>query len=344
MINQFPRREFLKQSFVKGAALVAAYSALPRIALAALEPTAPRTRFQLAFGSCNNQLQSQDYFSQILQDSPDAWIWLGDNVYSDFFPVSWRKAAFHSVKSASAYRLFRQRVPVFGTWDDHDYGRNNCGIEFKDKERSQQILLDFLDEPAASVRRRRSGVYASHTLTKGNHRVKIILLDERFFREKPGKKRDLLGMAQWDWFERELTGRDCDCLVIGSGSQVLSQSASGERWASYPEEMGRLLEVLRVVPVPTVFLSGDRHFAEVSRIRFSAASSINGHLYDFTSSGLTHCDAGGGGDNSLGTQIYRGKNYGLLTIEFDQTGNLALRFQAKDPQNRIIRLDTGILS
>jgi alkaline phosphatase D len=31
--------------------------------------------------------------------------------------------------------------------DDHDYGKNDGGAEYPNKQGSQQLFLDFLDEP-----------------------------------------------------------------------------------------------------------------------------------------------------------------------------------------------------
>jgi hypothetical protein len=44
------------------------------------------------------------------------------------------------------------------------------------------MLMDFLDEPAGSVRRQRAGAYVSYGFGQGAHRVLLVLLDVRFFR------------------------------------------------------------------------------------------------------------------------------------------------------------------
>ena len=70
----------------------------------------------------------------------------------------------------------RSKVPVIGTYDDHDFGINNGGSDYADKEGSQALLLDFLGEPADSARRQRSGVYTSYTFGTSYPVVQIILL------------------------------------------------------------------------------------------------------------------------------------------------------------------------
>lgn len=67
-------------------------------------------------------------------------------------------------------------VPVIGIWDDHDFGINNGGMEYSDKDGSQALLMDFLGEPADSPRRSREGVYASYTFGSSYPVVQIVLL------------------------------------------------------------------------------------------------------------------------------------------------------------------------
>ena len=67
-------------------------------------------------------------------------------------------------------------------WDDHDYGENDAGLEYPQKAESQQIFLDFLNEPGDSVRRKSPGIYDSIILGPDGKRVQFILLDTRYFR------------------------------------------------------------------------------------------------------------------------------------------------------------------
>ncbi len=45
---------------------------------------------------------------------------------------------------------------------------------FKNRLQTQDIFLDFLDEPLDSLRRRREGMYASYTFGHGDKAVKVI--------------------------------------------------------------------------------------------------------------------------------------------------------------------------
>lgn len=46
---------------------------------------------------------------------------------------------------------------------------------YRDRLQAQGIYLDFLDEPAESLRRRREGTYASYSFGSGSKRVKVVI-------------------------------------------------------------------------------------------------------------------------------------------------------------------------
>lgn len=57
------------------------------------------------------------------------------------------------------------RPNVFGTWDDHDMGENDAGVEYPHKATTQQYFLDFLQAPADDERWSRAGVYAFQAIS-----------------------------------------------------------------------------------------------------------------------------------------------------------------------------------
>ena len=61
-------------------------------------------------------------------------------------------------RRATRLPALKKQTRVLATWDDHDYGNNDAGAEFPLKEMSKQIFLDFFgvakDSPAPRARRR----------------------------------------------------------------------------------------------------------------------------------------------------------------------------------------------
>ncbi len=283
----------------------------------------------LAFGSCNNQRKKNTLYSAILEQHPKAWIWGGDIIYSDTDNPKILNANFEKLKHDSTYTDFRNKTKIIATWDDHDYGVNDGGIENPLKIAAQKIFLDFLDVPADDIRRQHEGVYYSTTLEKGNQTVKILVLDTRYFRtalkkDPTGKKRYLptstgtmLGTAQWQWLESELNTSKASFNVIVSSIQFLSNKHGFESWGNMPNEVERLKNIIVQSQAKNVMiLSGDRHIAEISKDTLSN----NKPLLDITSSGLTHAyTAFHGEENPFRvSKVVAQKNFGMLYFNFDK--------------------------
>ena len=278
----------------------------------------------IAFGSCSDQKRPQPLWDDIVAQKPDVWIWLGDNIYGDSESMDTLKAKYDRQKSNPVYQQLRQATQVIGVWDDHDYGVNDGGKEYPRRKESQQLMLDFLDVPTNSPLRAQEGGYSAHTYGPIGQRVKVLLLDGRYFRDplkKEGKANvpdpsgDMLGEAQWKWLEQQLTNSDADVHIIGSGIQVLPEEHVYEKWANFPTARQRLLDLLsKTKPKGALFISGDRHVAEVSKVTIPGLSY---DLFDITSSGLTHVSAPHVEPNRhrVGDMVAK-LNYGLITINW----------------------------
>ena len=284
-------------------------------------PILLNTRLErIAMGSCNMQRFSQEYWNTILAQKPELWIWMGDIIYSDFLTVSLRKAEYNRLKNETPYAIFRQNSMVIGTWDDHDFGKNNSDSSLPDKKENQKLLLDFLDEPQDSLRRQQQGVYTSYFFGAEGRLVQIVLLDDRYFRERPGPRAAFLGEAQWAWLERELLTPITpapELTLVVSGSQVLASEHPHDRWSQYPAEYLRLKKLLQQSSRRVLLMSGDRHFSEVTRSEWNEPRA----LWDYTVSGLTHSSPSRAEElNSrrVGRAV-TSKNFGMLRLNWSQT-------------------------
>ncbi|MEM7363591.1 MAG: alkaline phosphatase D family protein [Pseudomonadota bacterium] len=288
--------------------------------------------FVIAFGSCNDQDREQPLWKPLTRMAPDLFVFLGDNVYADTDDEAEMRAVYARQNQVPGFKSFKQSVALEGIWDDHDFGVNDGGSTFAGRDMSQQALLDFLGEADRSPRRTRQGIfdvrYFEVTGQEQIIRVQLLLLDTRYFkspwnrspsffrRYDPDDSADktLLGQAQWRWLEREL-GKPADLRVIASGVQVLNAYHGDEHWALFPHERERLFELIRSTSAKgVVLLSGDRHFAEISR----RDDILDYPLYDFTSSGMTHSFKQG--DRTVNPDriaVYTGLNFGSMTINAD---------------------------
>ncbi|KAG5053166.1 hypothetical protein JHK87_005364 [Glycine soja] len=270
---------------------------------------------RIAFGSCSNQSAPQPIWDAVVDFHPQVFIWLGDNIYGDFkrpFKIfgqertvgPWKnvprfvpsfeqemKTRYEKAKSNPGYARLQQNAEVIGTWDDHDYGLNDAGKEFHGKITNQKLLLDFLDEPQDSPRRKQAGVYASYMYGPVGRDIKIVLLDTRYHRDPVGSDGTILGNSQWLWLEKELKGPPTALTIIGSSIQVISNLSATirplfamESWARFPKERDRLFKLIADSKRAGVFfISGDVHFGEITRYD----CALDYPLYDLTSSGVT---------------------------------------------------------
>ncbi|WP_271783069.1 alkaline phosphatase D family protein [Aquimarina algiphila] len=289
------------------------------------------TDFTIAFGSCNKQNNPQPFWNEILKNTPNVFIWGGDNIYADSEDVLKIKNDYALQNSNSGYMKLKQSVPVMGTWDDHDYGKNDAGIEWSKKKESQQLFLDFLEVSKDSPRRTQHGVYTSRIfeIDKGN--IKVIVLDTRYFRSQLKKSANgngryepydnnegtILGEEQWKWLEKELENNYSDFVVIVTSIQFLSSEHGFETWGNFPHEVARLKEILLNKKVRNaILLSGDRHISEFS---ITKIPSLKYPLIDFTSSGLTHSYSAYRGESNkyrIGNVVSI-PSFGVLKFDFD---------------------------
>lgn len=272
---------------------------------------------RIAFGSCAKLNRPQTIWKAVNASQPDLWIWLGDNVYGDTTDMEKLAKKYAAQKSQPGYTLLRESSTVIGTWDDHDYGINNGGKEFSAKIGSQQALLDFLDEPAASPRRQQKGVYWSYTFGTSDRIVKIFLFDVRYHRDSPkSNNADILGEAQWSWLERELKESEATLTIIASGIQIIPEEHKYEKWTNFPAARNRLYATIRKAAASNViFLSGDRHIAEISK---ELPEGFDKPLYEITSSSLTHSwtrFSGEANRHRVG-RVFAQNNFGLLEIDW----------------------------
>ena len=326
--------------FLLLALLVAARFQVPKTTPNQPRSTAPS---RSAFGSCSRQDQPQPLWSSIVQNKPQLWIWLGDNIYGDTEDMEELRAKYTLAKNNPGYRNLLKSCPVIGIWDDHDYGINDGGKEYSHKEESQHLMLQFLDEPTGSPRWKRQGAYVAYRFGRPGKQVKIILLDTRYFRDSlkkdanvnvPNPEGDILGEAQWRWLEDELTQSTAQIHVIGCGIQILPEEHPYEKWANFPKSRQRLLDLLvKTQPKGIILLSGDRHLAEISRVELPGYPTP---IYEVTSSGLTHASSIREEPNQHRVgKLVNQLNFGVLQIHWDQKP-LSVDLQVRGQDNALL--------
>ncbi|TDE27477.1 MULTISPECIES: alkaline phosphatase D family protein [Flavobacterium] len=304
--------------------------------------------YTIAFGSCDNQKIKNELWSAIDNNHPSVWIWGGDNVYSDTNTMGFLKSNYEIQKQDPDYLRFIEDKIILGTWDDHDYGANDGGEEYPFKRESQQLLLDFLGTSTNAPERKRDGVYTAKIIVVNGNKIKIFVLDSRFFRTSltkaiHSKKRfqpnkygegTVLGTAQWKWLEKELTSSDAQFNVIVSSIQFLSDKHGFEAWGNFPHEIEKLEKLIVSTKAKGTFIiSGDRHIATFSS---KNVTGLSYPLVDFTSSGLTHIYTSFTSEENpyVKGKVVKELNFGLLKFDFK---NNKVIMEIRGKENKFIQ-------
>ena len=286
--------------------------------------------FIISFSSCDNQEIENKMWSEILKNEPGIFIWGGDIIYSDTENMQLMQKNYEKQKNDSVYLDFINKVTVLGTWDDHDYGKNDAGKEYIKKDSVQQLFLDFLDVETSDIRRNQQGVYFSKDFKIDSNSIKVIVLDTRYFRSELTKdtitkKRykpntfgegTMLGNQQWKWLEKQLISSKSDFNIIVSSIQFLSFEHGFETWGNMPHEVEKLETIIQESKAKgVIILSGVRHIAEISSKNLP---NIKYPLIDFTASGMTHSYSSFKGEINkyrVSNVVFE-KNFGLLKFDF----------------------------
>jgi alkaline phosphatase D len=278
-------------------------------------PALGRRLSRIAFGCCADQDKPQPVWDPVLARGNDLFIFLGDNIYADTRDMDLMRRKYATLAAQPGFKRLRDTTPLVAMWDDHDYGENDAGAEFPMKDESRRVFLDFWREPADSPRRERDGVYAAYVFGPPGERVQVILPDLRYNRtamtpmalegrryeawgrkqvaagrplpgpyvRNPDRAATMLGERQWAWLERQFEV-PAEVRLFGSSVQVLADATGWEAWANFARDQDRLFDVMRRTRANgVVFLSGDIHYAELSKLDVNVPYP----LWDLTSGGLT---------------------------------------------------------
>lgn len=306
---------------------------------------------KIAFGSCARQMQDAPLFNTVVAAKPDLFLMIGDVIYPDIndeatalldpWPskdsIKRIKQVYAQMSAKPEYQNLKKNIPMMAVWDDHDYGINDGDATFVLKEKSQKLFLDFFNEPADSKRRKTPGIYDAKIIGPEGKRVQIILLDTRYFRTPPlPDKRSkeekkalniagryfpnedpvatILGETQWRWLEVQFR-KAAEVRLLVSSYPVIAHELGRDAWGNFPLERKKLFKLIETTKANgVVILSGDVHFAEISRTNEGPYP-----LVDFTSSALAAPSVGNEKfKNSYRiSKTYSEVNFGLVEIDWE---------------------------
>ena len=288
----------------------------------------------LGFGSCLHQDRSMAILKTIEKKELDLFMFIGDNVYGDQKDGELDKLIRTYKQQYNNLENFLKNVSTEFIWDDHDFGLNDGGSDYRYKDRAKELFLETWKIPSQDPRRLRDGLYFDKMIEKNGLKVHLIFLDNRTFKSewkltdefnKEGKERyvkdfdpnkTLLGKKQWQWLKGKLN-EDSNIKIILSSLQILSLGHGWESWDKLPLERERLFNLIDESNVSNLFiLSGDRHRGGF----YSFKTDDNNDIYEFTSSSLNlpiPFNTEEKGPLRIGS-TYRKANFGVVRIFEDK--------------------------
>lgn len=307
-------------------------------------PALGRRLTRIGFGSCAESSKPQPIWEAIHERQFDLFVFLGDNIYADTRDMSVMRAKYAELASQPGFARLRSQTPVAAIWDDHDFGENDAGGDYPFKDESRRIFLDFWNEPAGSPRRNRDGVYASYLFGPPGECVQLILPDLRYNRtplvtadlggadfetwararlakglevpgphaRNPDRNATMLGERQWQWLARQFEV-PAELRLFGSSLQVLADFTGWESWVGFARDRERLIDLIRRENASgVVFLSGDIHYAELSKLDVNVPYT----LWDITSSGLTEEWRVPTPNANRASEVVADANFGFIDIDW----------------------------
>jgi phosphodiesterase/alkaline phosphatase D-like protein len=227
----------------------------------------------------------QNLWNKAIEQSPDAFILLGDQTYVDSFDYVVRGAAtafdvwtrhFRSFSENPLMRSY-QLVPAYSTWDDHDTGIDNGNANTPSVAEARRAFLALYGGVSLPgfVEKTERGVQSLVTL-KGQN---LFLLDARSFRtiHTDDGRYSHLGQEQEEWFFDRASKSTGPLLLFKGdmwGSPTITRPSPDGKpakritesfFGDHPKNYGAFMANLFSLKKPFAFFSGDIHFSEVSQ-------------------------------------------------------------------------------
>jgi len=284
--------------------------------------TVPDTnRLRLAFGTCPHRwgLGNQKQADLIRSRKPSALLMYGDIAAQDKNNHLGKHRSDYQVRDLyPAWQSLSSTIPVYATWDDHDYFNNDkAGIPrwYKNADRLgvRRAFSQAWNNPSCGFNDERGGVFLRTRFGPCD----VIMLDNRYFRT--GEERGFLGNDQTEWLRRQLLDCKGPFIIISCGTMWTDHIADGkDSWGKYdPQGREQLFRFIEENQIPGVLLlSGDRHGACGFRI-----PRPSGHrFYEFEAASLGGRGGAAGKASGHPDALYAFKDiYAFGEFTFDAT-------------------------
>ena len=251
-------------------------------------------KLRVAFGGGAGYTPWKEYiWKTILQRHPDAFLFLGDNVYIDA-PEDrpYQRYKYYRRQSQPWFRQMVANTPIYAIYDDHDFGVNDCwgGPEVDRpawKRQAWEVFCQNWVNPYYGGGQEHPGCWFHFSIGD----VDFFLIDGRYYRTNPRTtpqaKRSMLGSYQKPWLLRHLQDSRATFKFLISDVPWASGTKPGspDTWDGFDRERSEIFQFLAQHHITgVILLSADRHRHDIWQVRWPGKYP----LYEFESSRLTN--------------------------------------------------------
>lgn len=243
---------------------------------------------RIVFGSCQHRwgLGNEKMTKTILTRKPHAMLMVGDMAVQDRrTDLGMHRADYALRDMHPAWQELVSVVPVYASWDDHDYLKNDrWGIPRhgtdEDRRGVRRVFTQAWNNPYYGLGDEGGGIF-QHTRIGP---CDIIMTDNRYFRMKEGRH-NFLGPEQMEWLKQTLKACKGPFIIMSCGTMWSDYVSNGkDSWGKFDpggrEEIFSLIEKEQIGGV--LLISGDRHGARGFRIPRESGFSF----YEFEAASL----------------------------------------------------------
>jgi alkaline phosphatase D len=234
-------------------------------------PSNKSAKVRIAFGTCFHRwgLSNMKQVNVLRSRKPAAMLLYGDIAVQDRKShLGLHRADYLLRDFQPAWRDLASSVPVYATWDDHDYFKNDGagiikGCTLADKQNVCDVFAGAWNNPFYGFGDERRGVFLRTRIGPCD----VIMVDNRYFREN--KAGSFLGDGQMKWLEAQLLDCKGPFIILSCGTMWSDYVSRGkDSWGQWDpkgrERIFKLIEAKRIAGV--LLISGDRHGARGFRI------------------------------------------------------------------------------
>ena len=305
--------------------------------------------FTVAFGSCAYMNETEvdrpgtpygsnfEIFTSIGNKKPDIMLWGGDNIYLREADWDSKTGIYHRYTMSRSQKELQPLLANsqnFAIWDDHDYGPNDADRSYYFKHQTLQAFKDFwTNKSYGNNPEQNNGNFS--TFNWGD--AEFFLLDDRFHKSPNDRKtgdRTILGKEQLEWFIDAITSSKFKFKIVVIGGQFINSATKFENYANYAEERQYILDEIEKNDVKgVIFLSGDRHFTELSGLKRDGKYTI----YDWTvsplTSGVSTSAERENNVNRIDGSLFMKHSFGILKF-YGNKDNRALKLELFDKDGK----------